>query len=45
MIVDALTPGHESIHTEAEWSIYVSVKWVTIGSDNSLLPVWHQAII
>ena len=30
---------------EAEEHIYPSVNWVIIGSDNSLLPVWHQAII
>ena len=24
--------------------IYVSVNWVSIGSDNGLLPAWHQAI-
>ena len=23
--------------------IYVSVNWVSIGSGNGLLPVWHQA--
>ena len=25
--------------------VYVSVNLVIIGSDNGLLPVWHQAII
>ena len=30
---------------EAEWCIYASVKHTNIASDNSLLPVWHQAII
>ena len=30
---------------EAEWHIYVSINYASIGSDNGLLPVRHQAII
>ena len=30
---------------EAEWCIYVSVKWTIIGSDNGLSPVQWQTII
>ena len=26
------------------WCIYMSERWVSIGSDNGLAPVWHQAI-
>ena len=30
---------------EGEWCIYTSATYATIGSDNGLSPVWHQAII
>ena len=30
---------------EAEWRIYASVNWATIGSDNGLSPGRRQAII
>ena len=30
---------------KAEWPIYASGNYTTIGSDNGLLPVWQQAII
>ena len=30
---------------EAKWGIYASVKCAIIASDNSLLPVWHQASV
>ena len=30
---------------EAEWRIYASLNWVTIGSDNGLSPLRRQAII
>ena len=32
-------------HIEAEWRIYASLNWVTIGSDNGLSPGRRQAII
>ena len=31
--------------TETEWLIHVSVNYATIGTDNGLSPIWHQAII
>ena len=30
---------------KVEWWLYASVHMAIIGSDNGLLPVWHQAII
>ena len=30
---------------EAEWRIYTSVNYATIGLDNGLSPVWRQTII
>ena len=30
---------------EAEWRIYASLKWVIIGSENGLSPLWRKAII
>ena len=41
----------ESVNTstfpilKGTWYIYASVTYATIGSDNDLLPVRHQAII
>ena len=29
---------------KAWWCICASVNWLTIGSDNGLLPVWYQSI-
>ena len=40
-----LSPSHKIQIIEAEWHIYASVSYVTIGSDNGLSTVWCQAII
>ena len=32
------------LKTEAGWRMYVSVKWVIIGSGHGLSPEWGQAI-
>ena len=38
--------GHqEETLIEAEWRIYVSVHWVSIGADSGLSPIRRQAII
>ena len=38
--------GHNELtHWGRVMHIYVSVSWTIIGSDNGLLPVWHQAIV